>query len=50
VVWLYFLVAFLAVCGVAAVINWRRSHTSHEAKTAAQLEQARAQSRWPGPP
>ena len=46
--WLYLLVAILAVSGVAAVINWRRSHISHEAESAAQLERARADSRLRG--
>jgi len=42
---LFFLVAILAVFGVAAVINWRRSHIGHEAQLAAERERAQAQSR-----
>jgi hypothetical protein len=49
VLWLYLLVAFLAVCGVAAVINRRRSHISHEAQLPAQRELDRAKSKWAGP-
>jgi hypothetical protein len=45
---LLLLAAFCVVFGVAALINWRRSHVSFEAKRAAELEQARARSKWAG--
>ena len=46
--WLFLLVAIVAMFGVAAVINRRRSHISFEARRAAELEQTRARSKWAG--
>jgi len=48
VLWLFLLVAIVAMFGVAAVINRRRSHISFEARRAAELEQTRARSKWAG--
>jgi hypothetical protein len=47
---LFLLVAFFAVSGVVALINRRRSHIRLKAQRAAQLEQARAQSKWAARP